>query len=124
MLMSLGDFIFEIGTLPYEQLVRDWSWRHATADRFGARPAAQYVGPGAERLSMAGALYPGIVGSWASIDRLREMADAGEAYVLLTGRYEVLGSFYISRIGSTAEIFMVDGVARRGDFMAELERAA
>lgn len=124
MMMSLDSFLFEIGTLPYQQLRQSWSWRYAKAERFGARAAAQYTGPGDETLSLAGALYPGVAGSYSSFDRIRELADAGEAYALVSGQGEVLGQFVITRLERSAEMFLVDGFPRKSDFTLELERMA
>ncbi|OJY65508.1 MAG: hypothetical protein BGP16_12850 [Sphingobium sp. 66-54] len=122
MMMSLDTFLFEIGTLPYQQLRQAWNWRHAKSERFGARPAAQYVGPGDETISLTGALYPGVAGSYSSIARIREMADTGESYPLLSGRGEVLGQCVILSLELTSELFLVDGFARKADFSLELER--
>lgn len=120
MMMSLDTFVFEMGTLPYQQLVQDWSWRYAASERFGALPAVQFVGPGDSSISFTGALYPGVAGDWSSIDRLRDMAGTGEAYTLLSGQHEVLGQYAIRRLSLTSDTFFVDGVARRGDFTLEL----
>ena len=122
MMMSLDTFLFEIGTLPYQQLSQSWAWRHAKSERFGARPAMQFIGPGDETLRLTGALYAGYIGSYSSIERIRDMADAGESYALLTGRHEVLGQFIINGVSLTSEIFTVDGIARKADFTLELER--
>lgn len=124
MMMSLDLFLFEIGTLPYQQLAQEWNWRHSKSERFGARPAAQFVGVGDETVTLSGALYPGLIGDWSSFDTIRDMADAGEAYLLMGGDYTVHGSFFIRRVSRTADLFFVDGVARRADFTLELERAA
>lgn len=123
MMMSLDTFLFEIGTLPYQQLRQAWSWRHGKTERFGARAATQYLGPGDETIGLTGALYAGVIGSYSSIARIREMADTGESYVLLSGRSEVLGQFFITSLDLTSSTFMVDGFAHKADFSLELERA-
>ena len=125
MMLALDMFAFEIGTLPYQELRRRWEWRHAQSDRFGARPASQFVGPGPENVSLTGALIPGEgVGSYSSIDTLRTMADEGDAYSLVSGIGEVLGDFVIRSMETTSALFFVDGVARKADFSIELERTA
>lgn len=125
MLMALDMFVFEIGTLPYQQLAQAWEWRFAQAERFGARPASQYIGQGAETIGLSGALYPGErIGSWSSLATIREMADSGDAFTLTTGTGEVLGDYFIRKLDLNQELFFVDGVARKGDFSLSLERAA
>lgn len=123
MLMSLDLFLFEIGTLPFQQLQQQWEWRYAKTDRFDARPASQFVGVGAEAISLSGALYPGTAGDWSSFATITDMADRGEAYLLMSGLGDVMGSFFITRLARSAEIFTVDGFPRKGDFTLELERA-
>lgn len=124
MLMALDMFAFEIGTLPYQELQRRWSWRHAQAERFGARPASQFLGPGAEDIELTGALHPGEgIGAYSAIDTLRDMAGTGDAFTLVTGVGEVLGEFFIRGIELRQDLFFVDGAARRSDFRLTLERA-
>lgn len=123
MLMALDMFAFEIGSLPYQELQRRWHWRHAEADRFGARSAYQFVGPGTETVELVGALYPGEgIGSYSSIDTIIEMGKTGDAYTLVSGVGEVLGDFIIRGLDLRQDRFFVDGAARRGDFRLNLER--
>ncbi len=123
MMMALGLFLFEIGTMPYQELTRSQSWNHAETMRFGARPVSQFTGPGNDSISLSGALYPGYIGTYSAIDTIRAMADAGEDYVLLDGLGNVLGSFYIPSLEVKTTTFFVDGVARRADFTLTLKRA-
>jgi len=125
MLMALDMFPFEIGTLPYQQLQQAWEWRFASSDRFGARPAFQFLGPGAETIDLSGALHPieGI-GAYSSFDTIRAMAATGDAYTLVSGVGEVLGDFFIRRLERNQDLFFVDGAPRRSDFRLALERAA
>ncbi len=58
MMMSLGLFLFEIGTLPYQQLARSSEYRFAESERFGARSAQQFTGEGDDKITLSGALYP------------------------------------------------------------------
>jgi phage protein U len=125
MMMALDMFVFEIGTLPYQKLQQNFEWRFAQAERFGARPASQFIGVGAEKISLTGALhFDHGIGSWSSIHDILEMADAGEAYTLTSGAGEVMGDYFIRKFDLGQDMFLVDGVARRGDFTLELERAA
>jgi len=125
MLMALDMFPFEIGTLPYQQLQQSWEWRFASSDRFSARPAFQFLGPGAETIDLSGAIHPieGI-GSYSSFDTIRAMAETGDAYTLVSGVGEVLGDFFIRRLERSQDLFFVDGAPRRSDFRLALERAA
>ena len=124
MLMALDMFAFEIGTLPFTALQHACEWRHAQSERFAARPAAQFIGPGAETIELTGALWPGEnIGSYSSLATIRDMADKGDAYVLVAGTGEVLGDFFIRKLDLRHELFFVDGAPRKGDFALTLERA-
>lgn len=122
-LATLGMFVFETDTAPFVSLDRQQDWRYAQADRFDARKASQYVGPGDDKITLSGVLYGGQIGDYASLTRLRNMADAGEAYPLLDGIGRVLGNWFIRSLKETQTLFFVDGIPRKADFTLELERA-
>lgn len=124
MLMALDQFVFEIGTLPYTELRHRFEWRFAEGDRFGVRPATQFLGPGAETVDLAGALYPGDgIGAYSSIETIRELAARGDSYTLTSGAGEVLGEFTIRTLELTQSLFFVDGAPRKSDFSLLLARA-
>src|SRR3546814_19836773 len=76
-LMSWGLFVFGIDTLAPDNFQRRRGWRHAATERFGARSARQYVGPGDDFVTFYGSLIPEIAGSFVQPDRLVEMAGIG-----------------------------------------------
>lgn len=122
-MMSLGLFGFSLSTAAYQDLKRKTAWRHATADRFGARPAGQFVGPGDDTITLSGVILPGLSGRPGSLDDLRAMGDQGLAWPLVTGTGVVLGAFRIVDLDESQQTFFQDGVARRYDFSLTLERA-
>lgn len=122
MMMSLGMFIFELASLPYQELQRRMSWRHVQTERFMARPALQYVGPGEETITLSGALYGGIIGNYGAIEQIREMAGTGDAYTMVSGTGEVLGEWVVTSLDEKRSIFFVDGMHRKADFTIELKR--
>lgn len=124
MLMSLGMFGFELGTLPYQELTRRTAWKHARSPRFGAFDASQYVGPGEDRVTLSGALLPPIAGSYSSLRDLREMGDEGEAWPLVDGEGRVLGVFTIETIDERQSYHLDNGVPRKVDFTVELNRVS
>ncbi len=122
MMMTLGTFLFEIGSLPYQELSRRTDWRHGQSDRFGLRKASQFLGPGDDKITLTGALFPGTIGSFSSIETVRDMAGTGEAFTMLDGQGNVLGQWLIRSLDTRQSVFFVDGVARKADFTLELER--
>lgn len=122
-LATLGMFVFEIDTLPFLSLDRQSDWRYGDAERFGARKASQFLGPGGDKITLTGALYGGQIGDYGSLDTIREMAEAGEAYPLLDGLGNVLGNWKIISLKATQSLFYIDGVPRKADFSLDLDRA-
>uniref|UniRef100_A0A6M3XMY5 Tail protein n=1 Tax=viral metagenome TaxID=1070528 RepID=A0A6M3XMY5_9ZZZZ len=124
MLMALGQFAFEIGTAAYQELARKTEWRHAETPRFGARPASQYLGPGAETISLKGVILPGLSGKHSAIATLRALGDEGDALPLVDAQGLVHGDFVILSIDESHSHFIDTGQARRADFAIELRRVA
>jgi phage protein U len=119
-LMALGMFLFEIGTLPYEEMQRKMDWRHARSARIGAGDATQFVGPGDETVNFSGAVYAELSDGIVSLDDLRAMADQGEALPLVDGGGRVYGNFVITALDERHTYLMSDGTPRRIDFGIDL----
>lgn len=122
MLMSLGMFPFSLSTLAHEDLSRRTAWRHATAQRVGARDATQYVGPGEESISFGGTAHADLTDGRAQLDRLREMANTGQAWPLVDGTGTVFGAFIIQTLDEKHKALFPDGTARAIDFSIDLLR--
>ena len=121
-MMALGQFVFGLDTLAYQELQRSTDWRHPTNSRVGARPARQFVGVGEDTITLTGLLVPEFRGSRKTLDELRKMADTGNAYVLMPGTGTPMGAWVIQRVQETGTVFIREGVARRVDFTLELAR--
>ena len=123
MLMSLGQFVFQLSDLAYSELQRSTGWRHASNSRVGARPALQYVGQGDDTIPLAGVLVPEIAGTLQSLGTLRSMADAGDAYAMVDGAGRIFGAWVIERMDEGGSAFTGDGIARRTSFTIGLRRS-
>lgn len=122
-MLALDLFVFQIGTLPYQELRQKFEWRFAESERFRVRPASQFLGVGAETVELTGVLYPGDgIGAYSSIETLKGMAATGEAYDLVAGTGEMLGVFAIRGLDMTKTLFFEDGAARKSDFGLSLAR--
>lgn len=122
-LMALGLFVFELKTIPYQQLQRAREWRHPANARIGKRPSRQYIGPGDDTLTLSGTLYPEITGGRVSLAAITAMADTGQAWTLLEGDGLYYGLWVIESIDETHSLFFDDGAARKIDFDLALARA-
>jgi phage protein U len=121
-LLSIGMFVFGLPRIAYEELERRASWRFGETDRFGARAASQYLGPGPETITLNGVLVPEIAGSYGDIERLREMAATGESWPVLLGTGEVLGTYRIDNIDDRWRNIIGGGLPRAVDFAVDLTR--
>ena len=122
MMMGLGQFVFSLSTLAYQELQRATQWRHPAQARIGARAARQYLGPGDDTITLSGLLLPELAGTPASLDQLREMGGTGDAWPLVDGAGRVYGSFVIESMNETRGNFMADGRSRRIAFQLVLQR--
>lgn len=125
MLFALGMFVFDSnsGILP-DALSRRRDWRHERTDRFSARAASQFTGPGDDKITLTGTYIPELAADHSSIERLAELADEGEALPLLDGLHTNLGTFTIDAIDEEKRNIIDNGRARRIDFTISLTRVA
>lgn len=122
-LLTLGMFLFGLDSMAYDHLRRRTSWRHGTSERFGARPASQFLGPGEDNITLAGRLVPEVAGQFVALQIVRTMADTGDDYPLVDGLGRVLGHFRIVSLEEDQLMVMAGGLPRGVDFTIELERA-
>ena len=122
MMMSLGMFVFELATVPYQELQQQLAWRHASSSRVGLRPARQFIGPDDESVNLSGVLLPEVTGGEPSLAELRQMGDDGLDYVLIDGAGVIYGQYVIESLNMTKSLFFQDGKARRIEFQLALKR--
>lgn len=121
-MMALGDYRFSIDTSAYQALQRSTAYRWPAQERLGRSPALQFLGPGEDRITLAGTIFPHFRGGIGQLDRIREEAARGAPLLLVDGRGNVHGRFVIERVGETQSIFFADGTPRRIEFQIELSR--
>lgn len=77
MMLALGMFVFMRQTLPHQMMQRDAEYLWPSNSRVGKRDSFQYLGPGEERITLAGVLYPELTGGKLTMTAIRLMADQG-----------------------------------------------
>ncbi|AFJ75501.1 phage tail protein [Stenotrophomonas phage Smp131] len=122
MMMTYGTFVFSLSTAAYEQLQRQMTWRHASSDRLGARPARQYVGPGDDTITLQGTIAAELVDDLHVLDTLRELGDQGKPQALVEGSGRVYGAYLLVSLSETRKEFFPDGTPRLIEFQMQLER--
>ncbi len=119
-MMSLGDYRFSADAAAYRELERSQSFRWQAQQRLAAPPAYQYLGPGADAISLRGVLYPHHRGGLGQIHALRAEAGRGKPLLLTTGNGEALGRWCVTRIDETQRLFFADGKPRQVEFRLRL----
>lgn len=122
MLAALGMFVFETDSALFDELARTRNWRHAKTERFGARPASQYVGVGDDTVTLTGKIVPGIAGAYSTIETLVGMGDDGDALPLADGSGNILGYYTIETVDEKHGNLVDTGQARMIDFTLSLRR--
>ncbi|HBS2775283.1 MULTISPECIES: phage tail protein [Klebsiella] len=122
MMLALGMFVFMRQTLPHQTLQRDAEYRWPSNSRVGKRDSFQFLGPGEEKISLAGTLYPELTGGKLTMTAIRLMADQGCAWPLLDGTGTIYGMYVINNISETGSLFFADGTPRKIDFTLTLTR--
>ncbi|WP_107497939.1 phage tail protein [Thalassobius sp. I31.1] len=112
-MMLLGFYPFMLDTAAYQQLKRTSTYRWKQQDRIGRKPAQQYVGPGADQITLSGEILPHWKGGYQQLDMMRLQASRGKPLILLEGYGGfVLGDWVILRIDETKSELMADGSPR------------
>ncbi len=119
-MMALGDFRFSLDTAAYQRLDRVAQWRWEPQDRIGRPPAHQFLGPGAETVTLDGVIYPEFRGGFEQLDAMRRSADAGEPLDLVDGTGRVWGLWCLTEVKETASVFHADGRPKKQEFTLQL----
>jgi uncharacterized protein len=119
-LYQLGDFQFNLAEGSPNTVERELAWRWPQQDRIGRKPAVQFVGPDAERITLDGVLYPGQFGKQRTIDDLKAIADKGKPLPFTDGLGRVYPRMVILSIRESREVLMDNGAARRIAFTIAL----
>ncbi|MCY4584885.1 MAG: phage tail protein [Bryobacterales bacterium] len=121
-MMALGEYRFSVSTAAYHELTRSAEYRWAAQERLGRLPARQYLGPGAETVSLSGVIHPYYRGGLGQLDRMRAEAGRGEPLDLSTGDGTIMGKWVVTRIEETRRVLDADGAPRRVEFRLQLAR--
>ena len=121
-MLQLGPFQFGVTTAAYQSLRRSSEYRWPEQERFNNPAALQYVGPGAESITLSGVVYPEWRGGIHVIDDLRDLASQGLPQLMIDGRGNLLGRWVIERVEEAQSVFADAGVPRKQEFTLQLRR--
>lgn len=119
-MLKLGDYRFSVDSAAYQSLNRSMSYRWVAQERLTRCPAQQYIGPGAETISLSGIIYPHYKGGLKQLDTMRREAAKGKALHLSDGFGGIHGRWVITQIGETQTVFDVSGAPLKQEFQLQL----
>ena len=122
MMLTLGLFVFQLQTVPYQSLQRDVDYRWPVNNRVGLRPLPLFLGVNEEKITLSGVLMPEITGGRLSLMALNLMADEGKAWPLLEGSGTIYGMFVVNSVSETHTEFFSNGAPRKIEFTLTLTR--
>ncbi|MFV1530527.1 MULTISPECIES: phage tail protein [unclassified Phaeobacter] len=99
--MILGGFEFKISTAQFQSLERRHDQNKAVLKRVGGKSATQHLGTNVGTIKMNGTVLPHWNGGWGQMDRLRAMADSGDAHELIDGFGQSWGRWEIASVSET-----------------------
>ncbi len=122
-LYILDDFIFQGQTLAPN------SWSESVNYEFGFKqaiksnsPNYQFNGVGEQKLSLKGTLIPYFGTPESNLNKLKQKAQKGTAYLLSDSNGKKIGSFLILSIEDEKTYFLPDGTAQKIDFTINLKK--
>ncbi|EEQ7663646.1 phage tail protein [Escherichia coli] len=122
MMMIYGMFVFQLSTLPHQQLQQNRGWRHVSNERINRSAGWQYIGAGEDKITLSGVLYPEITGGEVSLTVLNTQAYTGRPWPLIDGAGQIYGMYVITDIQTTREEFDRYGRAKKIAFSVSFRR--
>ena len=124
MMMIYGMFVFELKTLPYQQLRHSLNWRHVKNDRINRSAKWQYIGAGETQINLDGVLYPEITGGDVSLTVLATQAYTGRPWPLISGAGQIYGMYVLTGLQATHTEFDRYGKAKKIELRERLQASS
>ena len=123
MMLSLGDFQFNVDTAAYGELFLKAEYPWAKVNRLQNTPQHQAVGKETRSISLQGVVYPSYRETGAGqIEDMRKAAAKMEPQALTSGDGRYLGRWIVKSVSETDSVFFDDGTPQKQEFTLELER--
>lgn len=119
-MMALGAFRFGVNRANYQQFTRSAAWRWQAQQRTGRAPAMQFLGAGADEITLEGTIYPHFKGGLRQVEMMRLVAAQGQPLILVDGLGWVWERWVITAIEERKTLFMADGAPRKIEFSMQL----
>jgi phage protein U len=121
-MLMLGGFKFSLNTAAFTELQRSTAYSWPAQQRLGKFDALQFTGPGEDRITLPGVIYPDFRGGVGQLDQLREIASAGRPLRLVASTGAILGVWVIESIEETQSAFKPNGGPRKQEFTLRIRK--
>lgn len=121
-LLMLGGFKFSLNTAVFTELRRSTAYQWKAQERITNWDALQYNGPGLDRITLPGIVYPAWKGGSAQMYQLRSLANEGRPLKLIASSGEILGAWVIETIEEGQSYFTPDGNFLRQEFTVSIRK--
>lgn len=121
-MMMLGGFKFSLNTAVFQEVDRRTSYRWPAQERVGQYDALQFTGPGDDRITLPGVIFPDWRGGTGQVDELRSLASQGRPLQLIAATGDILGEWVIDAVDERASVFKPDGKPRKQEFTVSLRK--
>jgi hypothetical protein len=113
-LMAWGPIQFEVGAAAYEELAHSAAARWEKHMIIGRRPAAQYLGPDEESVTLRGTIYPAATGSASAttIADLLAAAQASDVYTLMSADGSIVDVYRLEKARAVSSEIMPGGAQK------------
>jgi len=115
-------YFFNLDTAAFDELRRSTEFRWASQERLSRRPAQQAVGMGDEKITLKGAVIPGLKGGLKQLETLRTLGAQLQPLTLTTGYGDVLGTWCLKSLEEEQSALMQGGIPRKQGFTLEFVR--
>ena len=114
-LLRYGSVAFSTGTAAHSELRRRVAWRWEEVDVVHGKPNLQWIGLGADVITLTGAIVPGL-GRIATLDALRGLASEGRPHSLVGGDGTDFGQWVLTEMEEGQSALLRDGTPRKAEF--------
>lgn len=126
-MLKVGDIKFGISGPAYKAFVHEIEANWAAQGRINRRPALQFVGIGAEKISLTGTIYGllAVGGSPLGINQLKQIESSllsPGPQMVMDGTGRRYGYFIIRSLKEERSAFIINGAPQKQEFTVNLER--
>jgi len=121
-MLMLGGFKFSLNTAVFIELQRSTSYRWPAQERVGQFDALQFTGPGDDRITLPGVVFPDWRGGAGQVDDLRRLASQGRPLRLIASTGAMLGAWVIEHVDEVQAFHKPDGSPRRQEFTVTIRK--